>query len=711
MRRVSAGGAGLIALAIGLGTANTVALMGWDTLRPTNLTWIFGDNATYYSGWALYRHDHHLSFPLPWTDRVGYPVGTSIALLDAIPLVAVLLRPLSPVLPEPFQYLGLYAALCFVLQAYFGFSLCRRLFPSNWTFSLLGGVFFLLSAPLTQRAFGHTTLLSHWLVLAALDSYFRDPDQRPVRWLGRLWIVLALAAAITPYMAAMCFLVTLAGVARLVLEHRCRWRQAAYLLAATVAILVAISASLGVLVARDAPTYWAPGYGRFSLNLNSPVNPMSYESIVLPTLPLAFPPQYEGYNYLGVGIIALLVLNLARRPQSILWLAERRVLPLVGLALLSTALAASTSVTLGSSTLFTIELPPAIATPIQGLRASGRLFWPAYYLIYAAALSFTFWLWKPPYRVLILAAALALQAADLRPLRTQVRATYRNHFESPLKSTAWKDLGRKYDNLILVPPYQCGPYTGAGGFYSYVWFGQLAAAERMRLNSYYAARYPESDLYAHCVDLLRTQLEGALDARSAYIVTDPVRTVWELAGMRSRRCQLADGFNLCTPAASSDALPPAPAVPKAPLYALGEMLDFTTKDASTRQYLTFGWGEPRVTGTWTEGPLAMLRLGLAAPDRARSLILEVDALPFLARHPQLDVDVVVNGQRVDRWIFRPAAPVARQRARIPAELVGGRGGLDIELRFHNPASPLTPGVAAPGSFLGLAVRSLVVRHE
>lgn len=35
----------------------------------------------------------HLSFPLAWTDRVGYPVGTSIALLDAIPLVAILITP------------------------------------------------------------------------------------------------------------------------------------------------------------------------------------------------------------------------------------------------------------------------------------------------------------------------------------------------------------------------------------------------------------------------------------------------------------------------------------------------------------------------------------------------------------------------------------------------------------------------------------------
>ena len=109
-----------------------------------------------------------------------------------------MLRPLSALLPQPFQYLGLFAAVCFVLQAYFGLSLCRRLVPDQPAFIVLGGVFFLISAPLTWRALGHTTLLSHWLILADLDSYFRDPDAGVVRWMARFWIWIAIAAATTP---------------------------------------------------------------------------------------------------------------------------------------------------------------------------------------------------------------------------------------------------------------------------------------------------------------------------------------------------------------------------------------------------------------------------------------------------------------------------------------------------------------------------------
>jgi hypothetical protein len=695
-------------LALIFGVANALLLFGPGPIDPTNIDWIFGDNATYYFGWASYRNDPHLRFPLAWTDRIGYPIGASIAWLDAIPLVALVLRPFSGMLPEPFQYLGLYSVACFVLQAYFGLSLSKRLFPSQPVFAVLASLFFVLSAPLTWRAFGHTALLSHWLILAGLDGYFRDPDPEPLRCLGRLWIVVALAAAINPYVAAMCVLIAIAGVARLAIERRCSWRRAAVLLAATVGVLALTMTAIGVLASRDASSYRAPGYGLLSMNLNAPVNPMEYGSILIPPLPVMDPRQLDGYNYLGLGVIALLMVNLVRRPTAVRWLADRRLLPLVGVAIVSALLAISTTVSLGSSRLFEIALPEWAAAPLHGLRASGRLFWPAYYLIVTAALSLTFNLWKAPHRVAILAIALVVQAADLMPLRNKVRSTVDQRFESPLRSPTWKGLGEKYQNLILVPPYQCSPTNGAGGFYSFVDFGKYSADEHLRSNSYYGARYTRFELEAHCVDILRSQLAGTLDPNSAYVVTDAVRTVWSLAGMRSHSCRRVDGYNLCTPSTPEDANhvsepPPAPA------YAAGTMLDFTA-GGNARDYVILGWGAPLADGTWTEGPMALLRLGFAA-DKSRPLVLEANITGFVARnHPRLDVDVVVNGQTVDRWVVRSTSRSSR-RTSIPPSTAALRQGLDVEFRMRNPQAPIYVGAGPSSTFLGLQVRELVIRYE
>lgn len=704
----------LIALAIVLGVANTYLIYGWIPINPTNVDWIFGDNATYYAGWALYRHDPHLHFPLAWTERVGYPMGTSIALMDAIPLLAILLRPLSPILPEPFQYLGLFSAGCFILQAYFGLSLCRRLFASHPAFVVLGSVFFLLSAPMTWRAFGHTALLSHWLILAGLDAYFREIGDRPIAWLRRFWIVLAIAAGITPYVAAMCFFVTLAGVGRLWFEGKSRWWQAAMLSAVTAFVLIGTQVIVGVIVEPDASAYAAPGYGLFSMNLNGPVNPLDYGSILLPQLKTIHTAQVEGYSYLGLGIILLLVLGVVRRPLSLAWVANRRLLPLVGLGLVCTAIAVSTKVSFGSTMLFDVPLPQAAMNTLHTLRASGRLFWPALYLIFAAALSLTFWGWKDPYRTIILIVALVVQAADLTPLRSKVHAVVGRGVPavSPLGSPEWQGLGAKYDNLMLLPPFQCSPFYGAGGFYSFVWFGKLAASEHMRTNNYYAARYTKTELEAHCVTLLRAQLQGSLDARSAYVATDGVYTAWQLAGVRSHQCQRVGDANLCTPvadASAASALPPAPAPPS---YPLGTDLDFRL-GANAHPYATVGWGERTSEGTWTEGPLAMVRLGLETPSApGRGLILDLQAQPFVwPQHPRLHVDVVVNGQTVDQWVFRLGSTVARRSARIPATLLANTRQLTIEFRIQNPAAPLYLGVGPSTSFMGLSVRRITVLSE
>jgi hypothetical protein len=710
-RTLLAGRAAPLVVALTLGVPFALALIGPAPLDPTNVLWIFGDAATHYSGWEQYRHDPHLHFPLPWTERIGYPAGASLALLDALPLAAVVLRPFSPLLPVPFQYLGPWMLLSFALQAYFGFTLCRRLFPDDPLFALIGSVFLLAATPLAFRAPIHVALCSQWLILAGLDAYFRDPGGREKRWLSRAWIVLALAAAINPYLAAMCFLVALGCVGRLVFERRTRWSNAAIYAAITCLVVVASGVTVGALGSGDPGTYWAAGYGRFSLNLNAPFNAMGY-SPLLPALPLAHPDQKEDFSYLGLGILALLAIGLIRRPRAVLWPAERRFAALACVALACTALAVTTQVTLGARTLVTIPLPAALDSALQTLRASGRLFWPAYYSIVVGALSLTFRAWKPRDRAVILTAALILQLADLRPFYARIRERGEARFPTPLTSPAWNGLGRRFDNLILIPAYQCDPFRPAGGTYNYVYFGRIAALERLRLNNYYASRYAHADLRTHCVDLLRAQLQGDLDPRSAYVVSDAVRTVWEVRGMRSHRCQPVDGVNLCTAVAAGDVDGvPLPASSPAS-YTLGTELDLTNRDGDAPRYLTFGWREIRSTGTWTEGPLALVRLGFdRAPDTSRGLTLQVDADAFLAaEHPTLDVDVVVNGRQIADWHYPSSSLTSRREAVLPADIVAGRPGLDVELRIRNPESPLYIGAGFIPYFLGLNVRSLVVRY-
>ena len=704
--------AGLMALAVTLGLGNALMVMGWNVINPSNIAWIFGDNAAYHLGWAFYRHESQWTFPLTWTDRIGYPAGESIAFSDSIPLIPLLLRPVASLLPEPFQYLGLFACANFVLQAYFAFRLCARLFPRDPSFAVLGGTFFLLSPPMTWQLFGHYSHLPHWLLLAALDGYFRDPSGlTPVRWLSRHWIVLSLATGLNGYLAAMCLLITLAGLLRLRLERRCSWRMTGFFLALTLAVLGASLVLFGLIV-PDSSSYRAPGYGRLSLNLLAPINPMVFGSILLPELPVVDPGQFEGYNYLGLGVIALLVLALVRRPQSFLWLREPRLLALVALTLVCTAAAASSTVTLGSLTLFKFDVPEPFAAITDSLRISGPLFWPAYYLLIAAALSVTFHVWKPPYRGAILAAALAIQFADVSPLRSKVHEVALKLGPDPLHSPKWQQLGRKYENLMVVPAFQCSPGPSPAGGTSFEVFGKLAAAQRMRTNSYYAARYTERQMNVHCVDVPRAVLTGTLDSRSAYVVTDEVRTILELSGQTSHRCEVVDGFNLCTPASAADS-PAAWAMPAVASYAFGEDVDFTPA-GNAREYMGYGWATaPLENGMWTVGPVATLLLGLRTQvDPAATVVLSADVIGFVfAAHRRIDADVVINGHTVDRWTFRHGRLDRKKSVRIPGAMVAGRSLVVVQFRILNPQAPAYVHGGYDVRFVGLNFHRLVLHRE
>ena len=99
-----------------------------SALDPTNLSYVRGgyverDIIQHYAGWNFYR-SAPLSFPLGISESMNAPEGASVVYSDSIPLFAILFRLLDPILPEQFQYLGLFVFTSFVLQI--GRASCRE---------------------------------------------------------------------------------------------------------------------------------------------------------------------------------------------------------------------------------------------------------------------------------------------------------------------------------------------------------------------------------------------------------------------------------------------------------------------------------------------------------------------------------------------------------------------------------------------------------
>jgi len=713
-RRLS--GAALWAVvAVMMGFLNTLSLMGIPGLDPTNISWLRGDTATYYIAWAAYRAESTWRWPLTWTDRLGYPLGISMSWFDPVPIMAILLRPFSGFLPATFQYLGIYTCISFSLQAWFSLRLAACLFRGRMVFRLVTAVLLVGSPIVTMRIISHYAVASHWLMIACLYYYFRDTEgRRAERWLLPFAVVIFVAGGVNPYVAVFCLLIAGAGVLRLMLERRATWTHATVFSLLLLATLVGSYVVFGLLVPGTRTAYAIGGFDFYSMNLLSPINPAPFKSILLPTLPFATRGQYEGYNYLGLGVIGLLLLNAVGRPRGsaqTLRLTPRS-LPLLVLSVLCFAAAVSPRITLGPWTIAHIELPALAKAVVAAIHCAGRFFWPVHYLIILLAVVLTYRNWPSPTRELLLIGALVVQTADLVPLRSRVRSVYDRRPASPLVSPVWRDLRSSHERLIVLPAWQCGSGT-PGGREGFRKFGLLAVAQGLQTNSYYAARYGPEQLRTHCTEM--PALDGRdLDPKAAYVVDDRTLAVWEVSGMESHSCDVVDGFNLCT--RSVHRVPSSPAV-KAKVealgapYALGQPLTFGS-DGNGKPFAWKGW-VPDPTGIWTDGSESslLMRLGSERLPPLR-LVAEAGAL-VTERHPKLDVFVVANGQSLGRWTFTtwtgsgiPMESSETKRIDIPAAVVAKSRVLLIRFVVANPRSPTSLRLWPDTREFGMHLRTL-----
>jgi hypothetical protein len=357
----------LIALIAGFFYA--LLVMGPRPLNPRNVNWIAFDPAYHYIGWEMFRQDPHVHWPITYTDRLGYPQGESVALLDLNPLLALVLKPLSFLLPEPAQYFGLEVILACTLQFFFAFRLLRLMTegsgvrseigdhapPSSnsaaapppqqvQTRDLLGApaprlditsaqtaglrprltqmtllrssnvlgaalcsLFFLLAPPLNYRFWGHYSLSNQWLLVAAL-FVFAQAQERSPRSVRRFVISACVLAAVsvgTNPYLAFQVLLILTAAVASLL-----WQKRIRLVPA--AAIVAMLAVIGFVVAYSfglvisgGKGYSSGGYRDLSMNLLAPFDPRTWTSVIFPRLPGASAGQYEGYSYFGAGILIL----------------------------------------------------------------------------------------------------------------------------------------------------------------------------------------------------------------------------------------------------------------------------------------------------------------------------------------------------------------------------------------------------------------------
>jgi len=534
-----------LGIAVAAGLADVWFIIGWRAIDPRNLSWLTGDSAVSEIGWEFMRSDRVICFPLTWIGRLDYPNGASASYLDFIPLIGTPLRFVSMLLPADFQYLGLYAIVCFALQAYFGLKLASFAFKGDRIATLIGGAFFLIAPVLTKELYGHFALLSQWLVLACLYYYFSvSTEHTPAANLKPFVVLCALAAAIQPYFVAMTIAIGGAAIFSVYLRDR----RVAGLVWWSILLIGAALLSLvffGFIVPGKA-WFAGSGYTHYAMNLLAPINPQSPHALFLRGFPVANGWTLAGYNYLGLGVLLLLFVALVRQPTLLFELWSPRLAPLTIVSVVLTLLALSTEVTFGERVLFTVPAPHFTVEVLSVFRASGRLFWPVYYLLVLCAV--TAIAEAPPsplYRRALLAAALIIQFFDVLPVAHGVAAAAQQSHENPLPSAEWSVAAASRHHLVILPAFQCGAST-PGGLAAWPHFARLAARNKLTLNSVYLARIAPQALVQDCERTPQDMLRDGFRGDTIYVLSDKLTVAMERRPKFYHDCRRVDSFNLCT---------------------------------------------------------------------------------------------------------------------------------------------------------------------
>ena len=478
---------------------------GFKIVDVTYNGWLFHgdmDLRQHYVGFCHFRTSPW-HFPVGIIDTLSVPYSMSVVYTDSIPLFALIFKLFRGVLPETFQYFGLFGLICFAMMGALSPVLIRR-FSQSRVVCLCGSLFFILSFPILHRMFYHTALSAQWIIVLALIIWFYTDitDRGELKKICIYWTLIGiLSVLIHSYFVFMTGIVLLAQITDGFVKEYVKEkniRKSIRLLTPLAAMGISSFIMLYILGGfYGSGSVSGDGFGSFYANLSSYINPLHFSSIFK-----GFENngmfEFEGFAYLGAGMIILLLAaavckcvpvlrtklsvsededGMSHKTYIVIWV-------FVALVLLFSCFP---NYSFGSIKLVNIPVPGFVKSMLGICRTNARFVWVGMYLIYISAFSFIGKNYEKVWMKLLFALAIVIQLFDMSGTVKEYKAKYSRteQFE-----TVWIQL--ESDNVIdgrneFVFMYDHNDIMMDTAYYAYL--------HDMSQNSFYYARtiYDEID--------------------------------------------------------------------------------------------------------------------------------------------------------------------------------------------------------------------------
>lgn len=491
-----------------------VIIYGVGVLSPVYTEWMLagGDLSQHYLGWELYKNAAWQP-QIGMMDTIAYPYNESVIFTDSIPLAAVLGKIVYGLCHVNFQYFGLWSFVCMILMGILAsIIICK--YTDDGIVIVLTGMVYTLSPVMLRRIFWHTSLASHFIILLTIliivyrNQYFKHPAKAALCW----GIVGMLCSFIHIYFIGMTFImfVSYALMTAVDMYYYIKMTKTVnkdvhddkklYLYRIALSFLAYISAAVisiwwlgGLSSGMDDG---APGLGYYSFNLNGFFNPQDWSSVI-PNMNNYADGQYEGFAYLGLGTLILVYIGLftglveytvRALAKNISCIKQKIAYLLVWIVtvLMSVIAAASNEIAYGKHLIVNVRLPHAISELWAVFRASGRLVWPAVYIIMLSGIVFLIKSNRRKFVIIVMSLCVLVQIYDLKDKImekheefTRTDVVYEHRINDEYISNMVAENGIKHivfvdkDNLSQEQLYA---------------FAEFAARHELTINDFYFAR-------------------------------------------------------------------------------------------------------------------------------------------------------------------------------------------------------------------------------
>ena len=450
-----------------------ILLYGIRVLDVTNIDWITGnegggDITQHYLGWLAYRKSD-------WCFPPGMGMGLngndsySILYTDSIPLFAFFFKLIRVILPEHFQYFGLYGFISYVLMGFFATRILNRYKVDDFC-SAFFSIMISFNPIMLWRMFFHTALAGHWIILWAIDILLSHRN-RGRSGAKRTVILIAILGFMTVF--TMAYFLPICGLILLAYFIYETFRNKRILFCILCFCSYCASALFGMwlLGAFGGTSAGSAGLGleNYGFNLNCFYNPMKWGSLIMPPFPtVGIEQETEVYMYLGAGVLLMVlcavILAIVKR-REVKTSLDKAFFASVGIAsVLSLVIAASPKVTFNDKVLFRYPVPKFIYNAWSIFRSIDRIAWVVFYLILILGCIAFFKLLPVRARSIAVAVVFAVQLLDISPLFMSIRYTLQADMATTSSLPAdgvWEEISQgTYDEFVFFScDYICDEVT------------------------------------------------------------------------------------------------------------------------------------------------------------------------------------------------------------------------------------------------------------